>query len=257
VSVPAGEAEWRALVRAGQVAYWREMVVAARGAELYERDKVVASVFSTAPERSVFNSVFYGDSDELLARLEEIAAVYERAGVRAWTVWVPEEDRATAEQLEAAGHALDATPRDMAIALEDLRAPGGGGEEDLREEYDPEGMARLNETAYGYAEGEFAPVARAEMRGLRIYFADLGGEPVATLGVWAHGEDGVVAWVATLPEARGRGIAGRLLARALADGRKQGLRTSTLQATKLGYPVYAKLGYRDVGTMQMWERRSG
>ena len=25
--------------------------------------------------------------------------------------------------------------------------------------------------------------------------------------------------------------------------------------TKLGYPVYAALGYRDYGEVQMWERR--
>jgi hypothetical protein len=31
--------------------------------------------------------------------------------------------------------------------------------------------------------------------------------------------------------------------------------TSTLIATKLGHPVYEKLGYRDVGTLEMWERR--
>ena len=32
-------------------------------------------------------------------------------------------------------------------------------------------------------------------------------------------------------------------------------RRSTLIATKLGYPVYEQLGYRDVGGLEMWERR--
>jgi hypothetical protein len=46
------------------------------------------------------------------------------------------------------------------------------------------------------------------------------------------------------------------MARALADAAEQGLETTTLQATKLGYPVYEKLGYRDLGVLQMWERRT-
>jgi hypothetical protein len=45
------------------------------------------------------------------------------------------------------------------------------------------------------------------------------------------------------------------MARALENARDQGLETTTLQATKLGYPVYVKLGYTDYGTLQMWERR--
>ena len=32
-------------------------------------------------------------------------------------------------------------------------------------------------------------------------------------------------------------------------------RATTLIATKLGFPVYEKLGYRDVGGLEMWERR--
>ena len=50
-----------------------------------------------------------------------------------------------------------------------------------------------------------------------------------------------------VPEARGRGIAGKLLAHALADAAERGLETSTLVATPLGRPVYERLGYREFG----------
>lgn len=233
------------------------MVAAAGGsAELYDRGGVVAMIFPDAPERSVFNSVFYEDTGELLDRLGELAPAYERAGVRAWTVWAPEDDAAAAEVLEGTGHVLDAKPHDMALDLAGLAEPGGDGPAELRESYDPAAMARINEIAYGYPEGEFAPVERAPMEALRIYFADLDGDPVSTLGIWAHDEDALVAWVATVPEARGGGISTQLLEHALADARDAGLRTSTLQATKLGAPVYAKLGFRDLGPMHMWERRA-
>ena len=59
----------------------------------------------------------------------------------------------------------------------------------------------------------------------------------------------------TLEAARGRGLATSLMRRALADARERGCTTTTLVATKMGHPVYARLGYRDLGRVQMWERR--
>ena len=70
-----------------------------------------------------------------------------------------------------------------------------------------------------------------------------------------HGGDCSIWWVATVPEARGHGLAPGLMRRALADGRARGCEVSTLQATKLGRPVYERLGYRGFGTIEMWERR--
>ncbi len=70
-----------------------------------------------------------------------------------------------------------------------------------------------------------------------------------------NGGDRHVTLVATAPEARGRGLASALLATALADAREQGLQSSSLIATRMGAPLYERLGYRAVGTIQMWERR--
>jgi hypothetical protein len=42
---------------------------------------------------------------------------------------------------------------------------------------------------------------------------------------------------------------------ALAEARGRGMETSTLQSTKLGYPVYERLGYERVCALEMWERR--
>ena len=58
-----------------------------------------------------------------------------------------------------------------------------------------------------------------------------------------------------MPEARGRALAPGLMRRALAAGREDGAEVTTLQATKLGRPVYEKLGYRALGAVEMWERR--
>ena len=67
---------------------------------------------------------------------------------------------------------------------------------------------------------------------------------------------GVTIWsVATAPEARGRGLSTALMRQALSDAAARGCETSTLQATKLGRPVYERVGYQDFGALQMWECR--
>ena len=80
---------------------------------------------------------------------------------------------------------------------------------------------------------------------------------MACLMIVDHEGNADVEWVAVVPEARGKGLAGRLLAHALADAAARGVETTTLVATKLGRPVYERLGYRPLGNLQMWERRAG
>jgi GNAT superfamily N-acetyltransferase len=254
MAVPTDDAGWRDLIRSGQPPMYRPLAEAS-GGRIWKKEGVLASIIPAAPERSIFNSVFYRHAPGVITQLDAIAREYEEAGVKAWTVWVPEKDKGVAKQLERAGHKLDAEPRDMAMALADLRAPDPDPELEIAERDDYEAMARINEAAYGYPEGDFAVVAGSPAPGLRIYFGRLEGKDVCTLGIAAYKSDAVVVWVAALPEARGRGISGRVLARALEDARQGGLETTTLQATELGTPVYAKLGYRDYGAMQMWERR--
>jgi hypothetical protein len=42
---------------------------------------------------------------------------------------------------------------------------------------------------------------------------------------------------------------------ALLDARERGCTTTSLQATAMGRPVYRRLGYRELGVIEMWERR--
>jgi GNAT superfamily N-acetyltransferase len=81
------------------------------------------------------------------------------------------------------------------------------------------------------------------------------GAPAACTVALDHERDCCITFVATLPAARGRGLATALMARALLDARSRGCETSSLQATKMGQPVYERLGYRDLGPLAMWERR--
>lgn len=242
-----------ALVRAGMPPFWRHLAEGT-GGSVWEQEGVLAALVPSSPKRSFFNSVLYEDSDRMIESIDVLAEVYAGAGVEAWTVWVPEQDVEVARALEAAGHELDATPRAMAMPLGELKAPEPDRGLEIREVTDFELVSKLNEIAYGYAPGDFPPI-RGEQASMRTYFGAVDGETLGCAGAFAHGTDCEIVYVAVLPEGRGRGISGRLMARALEDAREQGLETTTLQATKLGYPVYVKLGYTDYGTLQMWERR--
>jgi GNAT superfamily N-acetyltransferase len=230
---------------------------ASAGARLFERDGVAAAVVPACPDRSVANSVSSSDPAALAGLLDELADAYERAGVQAWTVWVPEFDSETIAALEAAGHAFDGKPLAMALELEGWRAPEIG-ELDWDRDVDPALLGRLNDLAYGL-EPEIG-VARALADPLpeyTLYQARVEGRPACVLATIDHGDDLGFYFVATDPGLRGRGLASRLMAVALADAQRRGIATSTLQSSALGQPVYERLGFAGGFRLHMYERRAG
>jgi len=244
------------LQRRGLAAFVRMMGRGSAGAALFERDGVLSAIVPACPDRSVVNSVTYRDAGSLEAALEELAAAHEEAGVRAWTVWVPEYDRDAAALLEAAGHQLDATPIAMVHDLAGLPDPDARGL-DWDDRAAPADVTRINDHAYGFERPYFgaAMTSLPADLPLRLYEARVDGEPASVLATLDEGDDCGIYLVATLKEHRGGGLSRRLLHVALAEARQRGLRTSSLQATKLGYPVYERLGYEAICTLQMWERR--
>lgn len=251
-SLPTDRRGWFELVLGNQPPLWN-VYVGACGGEVLREDDLQAAIVPASPNRSFFNSVFYENSERLLDALPRLAEAYEEAGVNAWTVWVPDDDERARAGLAEAGHVLDATPRAMAFELSGLRVPDPDPGLEIRMEMDMELVRRINEAAYGYPEGDFPPMA--PLPDSDAYLASLDGETVATAVTWDRGPDTEVSFVATLPEARGRGVARRLLGQALERERERGKLASTLIATKLGFPVYTALGYEEVGGLEMWERR--
>src|SRR5687768_14127468 len=128
-------------------------------ARVVERGSVLAAVVPAAPDRSVVNSVVYDRVGDLEQALPELAEVYDAAGVRAWTVWVPQADRAAAALLEPAGHVLDADPAAMAMELAALELPRPT-HLDLDPSPDLGTVARLNDRSYTFAGNDFERVLR-------------------------------------------------------------------------------------------------
>lgn len=231
------------------------VVLGATGSgNLVEVEGVNAAVSPATPERSVFNSVLYENPAAIADALDTLAEAYDDAGVDAWTVWVPDSDGDTAALLESAGHRLDANPAAMVLDLDELADPGIG-DLDWDTSATVDDVCTINDRAYGYEDGTFARGLGTPSETLTFYRACLDAEPASVVGTTELNGDCGVWWVATLPEARGLGLAGRLMYVALSAARKRGCDISTLQATKLGRPVYERMGYRDIGTLQMWERR--
>jgi GNAT superfamily N-acetyltransferase len=234
--------------------WFRSVGAATEGYRCVERDGVLATVTPAVPDRSLPNSVLYESEDALAGMLDELARLYDEAGVRAWTVWTPRHHESTRERLAEAGHALDADPAAMMLDLADVEPP---------RPHDPEpdpkpraaDVGRINDEAYGMSDAFAVLMGKGALDPAHHYVARVDGEAVACVGTRDHEGDCSVWEVAALPAARGRGLVSGLMRRALADGRERGCEVSTLQATKLGEPVYERLGYRRFGTIEMWERR--
>ena len=234
---------------------WHRLVAGASpGARMLERDGATATVVPAAPERAVVNSVLYDEAAGLAAAYDEIAAAYAEIGA-AWTVWVPPHDEHAREVLGRAGHALDASPAVMALELGRIERPAPDALEDWTAEGEPADIGPLNDRAYTFGTDSFTRALGGLRRdGLSAYVARRDGRPVGCLIILDHDGNADVEMVAVVPEARGHGVAGKLLAHALADAAERGLETSTLIATNMGRPVYERLGYRQFGTLEMWER---
>lgn len=230
----------------------------APGNRLLRLDGGVTAMLSPAsPERSVLNSVLYADPALLAAALPELAEAYAAAGVRAWTVWVPPGDSRGRSVLEKAGHAFDGAPTAMGAELEAL-PDGHAKEPDWSCDWDLEAAWHINDRAWGDPDGTWASALGAMPAGSgHLYLARLGAEPASFVLMHDHGDDCEFWCAATVPEARGRGLVTGLLRRAMLDARDRGCITSTTQASAMGRAIYARLGYRELGPLEMWERRRG
>jgi ribosomal protein S18 acetylase RimI-like enzyme len=87
---------------------------------------------------------------------------------------------------------------------------------------------------------------------LRDWIARLDGAPVAAAALFVAGGVAGIYNVATVPEARGRGIGRAITAAALAEGVARGQRTAVLGSSEMGYPVYRRLGFREVSRLRSY-----
>ena len=86
-----------------------------------------------------------------------------------------------------------------------------------------------------------------------IIVAELGGRIVSVAGAWLVDGGAGIGWVATLPEARRRGIGALVTARAVEFAVDHGADLIVLEASPEGLHVYEGLGFQTVGRHTLWE----
>ena len=91
----------------------------------------------------------------------------------------------------------------------------------------------------------FAPSFAADPD-VQLIIGRLDGRPVGTTVAIRSGDVSGVYAVGTLPAARRRGVGTALTWAAVAAGRAWGCDTIVLQASEMGFPVYAAMGFRTV-----------
>jgi|SRR3954451_17044936 GNAT superfamily N-acetyltransferase len=243
-----GELVWQS-----NAAFFLACAARSPGGRVVELGGVAAGITPLAPERPVLNSVICPPGTLDARGYEEIATLYAAAGVSGFTAWVQPEDEQTAGLLADRGHVLDAQPRAMIASTADVAGrPGLEGR--LQAQPSPAEFARVNDDAYGYPGSFQRAIGDLLQETLHTYAVTDGGRPVAVGGMMDRGTDAHLSLMATLPEHRGRGYATAIIRHLAADAAERGCTTTTLIATRAGAPVYTRLGYRDVGWFDMWER---
>lgn len=233
---------------------WGALMPASIGSHLMYTRTSFAAVY---PNWAPLNNAVLLDPPSRAAASEaasELHQVYSGAGVSSWALWLP-------------GRARDFDAADSVTAVEGM----------VR---DTSTLAMASDLTAGMPSHPGVlrtTVHAADVAGGRPIPADAVPDPddssdvdgwvliydeYAVAGAWTfrNGSDVGVYAVGTAPDWRRRGLARALMLHVLADGRRRGARTASLQSTRMGQPLYAQLGFRPVGRYDEWipaDRRQG
>jgi GNAT superfamily N-acetyltransferase len=185
--------------------------------------------------------------------IETISVFAESETPFTWAINPDDKPKDLASRLEKAGLKRDET-RSMAIEIKDLKmpkCPEGFTVEVPKGIKEVDAWARLMLDAYGMGAGYTNVFLKyihstSKRNDIFLYTGLLDGLPVATALTFLS--DGVVGvyCIATDPSVRGKGIGSYITALPLLDAENKGYKVSILHATRMGYPVYERLGYREI-----------
>src|SRR5688572_10326782 len=92
----------------------------------------------------------------------------------------------------------------------------------------------------------------------RTYLAILNGLPVGTSQLFLSAGVAGIYNVTCIPQARGQGIGAAITLAPLLKAREMGYQVAILQASRLGYNIYRRLGFQDFGKLSvyLWENET-
>jgi GNAT superfamily N-acetyltransferase len=229
------------------LACWQALARLSPGARLIRSATTRAAVF---PAWAPLNNAILLDSEDAVARaasVAELTRVYAGAGVGVWALWIssrtPDLD-APDQVLDVGGLKRDTTTLVMRTRFaQPVRLH--------------DGVVQTSIAAATRAAGD-RPVPVAELAepdrqpGLSAWVLVRDGFAVAGAWSFLRGLDCGIYTVGTVPEWRRQGLARTLMQHVLADARRRGARTATLQSTRMGQPLYESLGFEPVGRYEEW-----
>ena len=189
----------------------------------------------------------------------EIVADFVAHGVQEFTWWLspdllPDASGASwAPILQAGGFHRTEGPPGMAVDLNTLGAPARPGLRIIP----VTDAALLREWTMTFIAGyevppDWEPPLFDLLSGIgldlpvRHYLGYLDDKPVATANLFLSAGVAGVQFVSTLREARGQGLGAALTLAPLLEARRMGYRIGVLQSSELGFPVYLRMGFRQV-----------
>jgi GNAT superfamily N-acetyltransferase len=218
-----------------------------------ERAGLVASIVPNSPDSPTLNATVALEADEALEHLDELERLYDAARVRRWGVWLDARASLAAQRLSKAGMVITNASPGMGASIDAVMAATRRGAADPT---DLATVGRVNDVAYGNYDGRLERTLQPLPNGvLHGYKADHDGRPASVALALHHADDCGISFVATVPKARRKGLATKVMRQALQDAKDNGCTTTTLQATDVGERLYTALGYRRLTEMQLWERR--
>lgn len=223
-----------------------------------------------AGDHPILNAVIETSADEPPddGTIDRIAAALEESGSCVWWVLPGAEGTGLDGRLARAGFETWGDPwPGMAVSLANLiAAPSVGGltlervdDEQALDDYLAVFAATLSPgPAFDGAMRRAAIVTGFDQDAPMAHFVVRErGDAVGCASLIVAGGSAGIYNVGTLEPARGRGIGAWVTTAALEDGRRRGLEIGALQASKLGYRVYERLGFREVCRFTPWIRRRG
>ena len=234
---------------AGLVAQVEMFGVYAPQSTLIEEHEMVGSAVPSV-ESSLINVALARDPHEPPHELAAIRRCFVEAGAAKWGVWIQGGDERGAAAVTGAGLHLDSTPAAMVAELADIEA----------EEAEPVDFAtigEINDAAYGLPTPRLGPPIAGLPDTVRTYGARApDGEIGAVAMAFDHGHEDTAVWlVATRPEAQNLGLGGKVMRALLAEARRRGNRTASLQSSVAGRRLYESLGFTPVGEVHLYEEQ--
>lgn len=232
------------------VGSWRALARESRGAHLTCTRVGFAAVF---PHWAPLNNAVLRDPAtraSASAAVVELQARYADAGVQSWALWLP--SPATTFEAPDSVAAVEGMTRDTTTLVMTLDLPDGLPSDPAVVRTTVPAATRATEEPVPVDQLLSPPDAVDAVQGWVLTY-----DEVAIAGAWTYrnGTDVGIYAVGTTPDRRRRGHARTLMLHVLAEARRHGARTASLQSTHMGRRLYESLGFRAVGRYEEWVQR--